>query len=138
MILIDSSVLIRAIGSKRPSAAVEELAWIIELGLPFAICPYVYQEVLQGVADEAAFSKTQLYLDTQEWLWLPDNLDTYRKAAKMYWTLRRKGITVRSTIDVLIALTAIEHEAFLLHEDTDFDQIAKVFPELKIANLRNP
>ena len=41
-------------------------------------------------------------------------------------------MTVRSTIDVLIALTAIEHHAFLLHDDRDFDVIAAAGTGLKI------
>ncbi len=58
--------------------------------------------------------------------------ETYEKAARLFYTLRRQGITVRGTIDMLIALTAIENDFMLLHNDHDFDAIAAKTPELKI------
>jgi predicted nucleic acid-binding protein len=53
----------------------------------------------------------------------------------LYFTLRRKGITPRSTIDMLIALTAIEFNLLLLHDDRDFDVMAEHIPELNILNI---
>jgi predicted nucleic acid-binding protein len=64
--------------------------------------------------------------------YLPNELKSYEHAAKIFFDLRRKGTTVRGTIDVLIALTAIEHNLILLHNDRDFDAIAKFTPELKV------
>jgi predicted nucleic acid-binding protein len=52
-------------------------------------------------------------------------------AAKIYMDCRKKGITLCSTIDCLIAETAIEHDLFILHNDNDFYAIARVAP-LKI------
>jgi len=46
----------------------------------------------------------------------------------------KKGLTVRSTVDLLIAQTAIEHNAILLHNDRDFEAIATVSP-LKLYAL---
>ncbi len=45
---------------------------------------------------------------------------------KIYFLCRKKGLTIGSAIDCLIAQTAIENNLFLLHNDTDFDRIAKV------------
>ena len=42
------------------------------------------------------------------------------------------GITVRSTIDVLIAIIAIENKLLLLHNDKDFDVMSKGFATLKL------
>jgi predicted nucleic acid-binding protein len=50
----------------------------------------------------------------------------------MNFTCRRAGITIRSTIHLLIAQTAIENNLYLLHKDEDFTNIAKIIPELKI------
>jgi len=44
----------------------------------------------------------------------------------VFFDLRRKGMSVRSSVDCLIAQTAIEHGLHLLHNDSDFDRIAKV------------
>lgn len=41
-------------------------------------------------------------------------------------------MTIRSTVDLLIAETAIENEIFLLEDDNDFKTISKVIKELKI------
>ncbi len=47
------------------------------------------------------------------------------KAAENYRMLRRKGITVRGTIDAIIATWCIENGAYLLHNDRDFDRFAE-------------
>jgi len=48
--------------------------------------------------------------------------------------LRKQGVTIRSTIDILIGLTAIEHDLLLLHNDKDFDAMAVKIKDLKIFN----
>ncbi len=48
---------------------------------------------------------------------------------------RTKGITIRSTIDLLIAQTAIDNDVMLLANDSDFLNIAKIIPELKIFEV---
>lgn len=50
------------------------------------------------------------------------------RAADTYRLLRSKGVTVRKTIDVLIASHCIEHGHALLHNDRDFDQIRTILP----------
>lgn len=53
-------------------------------------------------------------------------LKTHQAAAHLYFTCRQNGITVRS----LIAQLAIENDLILLHNDKDFQYMAKVIPEL--------
>lgn len=48
---------------------------------------------------------------------------------------RTKGITIRSTIDLLIAQTAIDNDVMLLANDSYFLNIAKIIPELKIFEV---
>ena len=48
-------------------------------------------------------------------------VDIAIKSAENYRFLRRKGITVRKTIDCLIATFVIEHDFWLLHSDRDFE-----------------
>jgi predicted nucleic acid-binding protein len=48
------------------------------------------------------------------------------------FTCRRSVITIRSTVDLLIAETAIENNVYLLHNDNDFNNLAGIVPELKI------
>ena len=49
---------------------------------------------------------------------------------------KQKGITIRSTIDLLIAETAIENDLYLLHNDNDFQLMSKVVKNLKIYDKR--
>jgi hypothetical protein len=52
----------------------------------------------------------------------------------LYFDLRRKGVTPRSTIDVLIALTAMENKLLLLHDNRDFDLMAACNKGLSILD----
>ena len=52
----------------------------------------------------------------------------------LFFDLRRSGVTPRITMDMLIALTAIEYNLQLLHEDRDFDIMANHLPTLQILN----
>jgi len=133
LILVDSSVLVDLLkGRDNPKTAMLETA--VTQSMPFGIAPYTYQEILQGARDQSEYSKVKEYLSTQRVYFLPEVIETYEKAAFMYYFLRRQGVTPRSTIDVLIALTAIEYNLLLLHNDKDFDLMAEKVPELKILN----
>ncbi|MFU8789259.1 MAG: PIN domain-containing protein [Methylobacter sp.] len=55
-----------------------------------------------------------------------------RKQHICIFPARRQGITIRSTIDCLIAQIAIEHDLILLHSDKDFLQLTKTAPQLKL------
>jgi predicted nucleic acid-binding protein len=134
MILIDTSLVIDFLKGKRnPKVLLFEA--ILKQSIPYGIASYTYQEVLQGAKDLYEFDKLEAYLSTQRIYFLPEELDMYKKAAGMFYTLRRRGITVRSTIDVLIAMIAIYNDLFLLHNDRDFDVIASSIPQLKILNF---
>jgi len=50
---------------------------------------------------------------------------TFLRAAELYKSLRKKGITIRKPVDCMIASVAIEYDIQLLHNDRDFDHIAK-------------
>jgi len=64
----------------------------------------------------------QSYLEFQQYL--EATTETWAKAARIYFELRRKGKTVRSPIDCCIAQIAINEKALLLHRDQDFTIIS--------------
>jgi predicted nucleic acid-binding protein len=66
------------------------------------------------------------YLSTQYYLETDDN--TWQEAARIYFELRRKGVTINSPIDCCIAQIAMEHGAILLHRDKDFGKISRIRP----------
>ena len=133
MILVDTSVLIdyfKGVENK----PVKKFHRVLESHIPFGISHLIYMEVLQGSQTEKDFQVLKRYLDTQTYYDLKHGRESYAEAARMYLKLRKKGVTVKSTIDCLIARVALENELFLLHNDADFDRIAKHFP-LKIWNV---
>ena len=134
MILVDTSVLIDFINGVI-SPHTDKLDAVISERIPCGINSFIYQEVLQGAASEKDFSILQDYLSTQKFYELKNGLESYENAARLYMKCRKSGITVRSTIDLLIVQTAIENELYLLHNDRDFTGIASVIKELKIYKV---
>ncbi|MCK4797303.1 MAG: type II toxin-antitoxin system prevent-host-death family antitoxin, partial [Spirochaetes bacterium] len=98
----------------------------IKNNIPFGINDYIYQELLQGSKTEKEFSILNDYLKTQRFYYLLYGRQSYENASLIYFNCRRNGITLRSTIDLLIVETAIENNLKLLHIDNDFYNIGKI------------
>ena len=90
------------------------------------LTPFTELELLQGCRDEQEWSLLATYLETQDYL-EPDR-KTWKAAARIYFDLRRQGLTVRSPIDCCIAQVALDHSVLLLHRDKDFSVIAGIRP----------
>jgi predicted nucleic acid-binding protein len=133
MILVDTSILIDYLRGRENEPA-RRFQYVLDRNLPFGISSVVYQEVLQGVKSERDFQTVKRYLETQRFYGLKDEKESYAAAAQIYLKCRKKGITIYSTIDSLIAQTAIENNLFLLHNDSDFDRMHKVIG-LKMFNI---
>ena len=132
MILVDTSVWVGYLrGDERP--AVARLAELLDRATPVAVTSIVAQELLQGVAPGPEFERLEGYLSSQWRLEPADPWHAAVEAARMFGACRAAGVTVRSTLDCLIARIAIEHDVALLHDDRDFDLIARVVPELRLA-----
>jgi len=131
MILVDTSVLIDYLKGI-DNNGVLLFDQILERNIHYGINDYIYQELLQGTRTIKEFKKLKDYLDTLPFYYLQFGRESFERAALLYITCRKAGIAIRSTIDLLIAETAIENNVLLLHNDKDFDLIAKVFPDLKI------
>ena len=132
MYLVDTSAWVDYL-QERTTEAAGLLTEVLDRGVPFSITASIYQELLQGAASEKDFVKLAEYLGTQRFHYPEDPVDSYRQAALLYLRCRRAGVTIRSTIDCLIARQAIEGDLFLLHNDRDFANMARVIPELKLA-----
>jgi len=91
----------------------------------------IAQEVLQGIRDDSQ------YRTLRDFLFLFSRIDSefsdYVAGANIYRDLRKRGATIRSPVDCLIAALAIRHQLFLLHKDRDFTVIARHHP-LSIVN----
>ncbi|MBA2379782.1 MAG: PIN domain nuclease [Blastocatellia bacterium] len=117
MIFVDSSVWIDYI-NRNNTPHTEKLDSI--LGVQgIVIGDLVLAEVLQGCSDPRIFKETVRLFGLAEFV----VIGGYRvslAAARNYITLRSKGITVRKTIDTLIATRCIINDYELLHSDRDF------------------
>lgn len=131
MILLDTSVLIDYFRNQE-NRATQNLDDIIEANIPHGICNLVYQELLQGSKTDAEFAQLKEYLGSLPFYSLLQGTASYEEAARIHFSCKRSGITVRSTIDTLICQIAIENELYLLHNDHDFTRIASIHPQLRI------
>jgi hypothetical protein len=125
MILVDTSVLIDFFKGIENEPC-NKFKTILTQQIPFGITPFVYQEILQGAKSQKEFNLLQKYLGSQTFFHPKDPIESFAKAAKIYFDCRRKGVTIRSTIDCIIAQTAIEHNLYLLHNDNDFNAMSDI------------
>ncbi len=93
------------------------------------ITPTILQEFLMGLRYESDFVKYKFQLQSLNAFksdWEKTSID----AAKLYFDLRKKGVTIRKSNDCLIAQIAIENNTLLVHldSDSDFDLISKDSP----------
>ena len=121
MILVDSSVWVDYFrGRITPHTDTLDLLLGRE---PLAIGDLILAEVLQGFDSERDFKAAQRLL-TSLLVVEVGGREIAIQAAKNYRILRRRGITIRKTIDTIIATRCIESGYDLLHSDRDFDPFA--------------
>ena len=82
-------------------------------------------EFLQGFREDKQFQEAKEIMDSLEYYDFVGR-EIAINAAQNFRKLRKKGITIRKTIDVLIATFCIEYRFELLHNDRDFDQMEEV------------
>jgi predicted nucleic acid-binding protein len=118
VILVDSSVWIDYFRST-PTPQAERLDALLGTE-PVATGDLVLTEVLQGFGSDHDFNQAKKLLTS---LLVVDmaGQDIAIQAAKNFRALRAKGITVRKTIDTVIATRCIESGYTLLYSDKDFD-----------------
>ncbi len=124
-ILPDTSAWIAYFRSVDTPASIK-LRRLIELEEDICLCGPVVTEILQGLKEDAQFAKIERILSAFDYL--PTSPAAFRHAAEIYRKLRSKGLTVRSSMDCIIAATALAHDVHLVHHDRDYDGIAKHFP----------
>ena len=130
MVLVDTTVWIDFFND-RNTAHVRTLERMIADEEDICTCGVILAEVLQGIREEDDYARTLSRFDS--FLFLPMDRDTFLKAAELYRTLRRRGVTIRKPVDCMIAAVAIEHRIPLLHNGRDFDPIEK-FCGLKVLS----
>ena len=118
MILVDSSVWIGYFNGKR-SWQTDVLDNLLSQ-VPIFMGDLILTEVLQGFRADRDFDAAKSHLDAMPFRSM-GGYEVALKSARNYRTLRKKGVTVRKTIDVIIATFCITEGLTLLHDDRDFD-----------------
>ena len=121
MVLVDTSVWIEVLRKSQPL----DLEGQVDLD-DIVTCLPVVQEVLQGIDREDHFRIAREAMWSFPIVESPLHVDTVEDAIQLYRRARRAGITVRSSVDCLIAACALRHDLTVLHVDRDFTQLARV------------
>ena len=124
MIVVDTTVWIDFLEA-RGTAFDRHLTELVETDAPIALVDIVYCEVLQGIRDEEIYHRTRVSLLAHP-IFRPHGLETFETAANLYRTARRRGLTIRRSVDCLIAATCLKTGAEIYHNDRDFDALARV------------
>jgi predicted nucleic acid-binding protein len=91
-------------------------------------CLPVVQETLQGFRDEGAFRKAREAMLALPVVEAPLRLEVVEDAVTLYRSGRRSGLTIRSSVDCLIAACALRNNLTVLHHDRDFELLKRVSP----------
>ena len=94
----------------------------------------VLQEVLQGFRDDRAFRVARDAMLAFPIVEAPLEMAAFEDAVDLFRLARRAGVTVRSSVDCLIAVCAVRNDLTVLHHDRDFDQLARIAP-LRARNV---
>jgi len=132
-VIVDTSVWIDSFNPKIKTPEKEVLVQLIQNDAPIYLCPVIYQEILQGIREDKIFKRIKSVLRQYRMIDI-DLMYVTNYAIDLYRHLRKKGITIRKSIDCLIASYAIIADMYLLHNDRDFTQIA-CESKLKIYNI---
>jgi predicted nucleic acid-binding protein len=120
MILVDTTVWIDFFAARSlPHVALLES--LIERREDICICGIILAEVLQGIRKNSEFQKTRDLFNNL--IFLPMHYPVFLRSADIFRKLRSKGITIRKSLDCMIASVAIENDIPLLHNDKDFQPI---------------
>lgn len=105
---------------------VERLDRALAAEQDIGVLPIIVTEVLQGFRSERGFRRAEALLVA-----LPvirPTLACHVRAAALFRTLRRQGVTVRGAVDCVIAQTCLDLDLELLSPDRDFGRIARHTP----------
>ena len=122
-VLVDTSVWVDFLNGY-PSPQRAALADLLASDHDLCTCGVVVAEVFQGLRREKR--RNQIGDSFRELTFLePPGIDSYFRAAEIYRQLRQRGLTVRSTIDCIIAIQAEENGCSILARDRDLTVILK-------------
>jgi predicted nucleic acid-binding protein len=130
--MVDTSVWVDFF-NHHPSPQAQRLTAAIQQNEPIAIVGLIYTEILLGLKNDTDAQRVSQLLAICDWVQEPSRHD-YAQAAKLYRDCRSQGVTIRSTIDCLIAQLCIRDNLTLLAKDRDFEQMVR-FSGLRLLEM---
>ena len=124
-VLVDSTVWIDFLRN-RTTPHTDKLMELIQSRDDLCLCGFIMTEVLQGIREEKQYVKTKQQFENL--IYLDSDQSTFELGATIYRNLRKEGITIRNSIECLIAATVIQHGVSLLENDRDFMFIDQHYP----------
>ena len=122
MIAVDTSVWVDVL-NQQDSPQARRCVELIEDGAPIGLTDVVFTELLQGLRTDREAALVERHLRQFPILRL-EGLDDFALAASLYRQARRAGVTIRRTLDCLIAAPCVRTHSAILHADSDFDLLA--------------
>ncbi len=122
--VVDTSVWIDFLRGTHTSEE-QMLGAMLKDDVPVYLTATIVQEILQGVVSDEQFLNIQSRLMAFPVLMF-EQLEAAIGAAELYRNARKSGLTVRKSVDCLIAWHAIRADLPILHRDRDFDALARV------------
>jgi predicted nucleic acid-binding protein len=119
--LVDTSVWVEVF--RKPSRL--RLTDLLDLE-EVVTCLPIIQETLQGFRQEPAYRTAREAMLSLPCVESPLRLEVFEEAVSLYRAGRRAGLTIRSSVDCLIAACAIRHGLTVFHHDRDFDLLSAV------------
>lgn len=135
VIVVDTTAWVDFFRGRRSPVALV-LRHLVEQNADIAITETVLMEVLAGAGPGESLAQIRADLIGRPILAL-EGLADFEEAARIYRTCRAAGQALRNQLDCLIAVPTIRHGASLLHNDRDFDTIAR-HTSLRVEPVRPP
>ena len=128
MVIVDTSIWIDFLkGGETPGSG--HLEQLLNDEIDLFTTGIIVQEVLTGIKEKR--TRNSVKKDLERFITVMPSLGTHVQAAELFDGCRKKGKTLRSIVDCLVAALAIEYDLAVLQSDRDYEHIAQVFP-LKI------
>jgi predicted nucleic acid-binding protein len=125
MVIVDTTVWIDFLKG-RATAPVAKLEALLAEETDIFTTGLIVQEVLSGIKtnDERVNVRKEL----ERFIVVMPTIGTHVEAADIFDACRKKGYTIRSAVDCLIAALALEYDLTILEKDRDYTYISRVFP----------
>ena len=132
MVIVDTSVWVDFLKG-RETAGVVHLEHLLNTEVDLFTSGIIVQELLTGIQEKRI--RNEVKKDLELFITVMPSLGTHVRAAEIFDGCRKKGITIRSIVDCLVAALAIEYDLTVLHSDRDYKWISQVYP-LKVGRYK--